>query len=176
MLRNLMTKITAGVDQYYLPGGRQGVYYKSENRKFMLKEVYLHTLLQAVYECGELNIYDHAASVFAYDSPEFGGIKEWAEQLVNEKLATYADDQHTTIKLTNYGRYWIIKGGYEAYLLGGHHEKKKNHSHTHSKDELLEARLRLTHFRLIGFWLTIILSLLGFGLSIYNLVFILMRK
>jgi hypothetical protein len=43
----------------------------------------------------------------------------------------------------------------------------------HSKEELIEARLRLTHYRLWGFWLSLVISLIGFVLSLFNLYLIL---
>jgi hypothetical protein len=44
------------------------------------------------------------------------------------------------------------------------------------KEELIEARLKLTHYRLVGFWLTIVISSLGFLLSLYNLYLIMQGK
>jgi hypothetical protein len=140
----------------------------------MLKEQYLQQLLTAVYNEDTLNIYDYAAGVFTTQSEEFTHTKSWSDQLVKDKLATYGNAEHTTLQITNYGKYWIMKGGYEIFLKEGYNtkEKQKDKDVIKEKEALLEARLRLTHYRLVGFWLTIILSSMGFILSLYNLFLI----
>lgn len=130
-------------------------------------------LLEEIYKTGAVNFYDFTAGRFAADEESFKLVKSAASHLVKEKLACYTDEEHTTVSISNYGRYWILQGGYYSFLKAGHEhkehppEKTSNGKH-HSKDELLEARLKLTHFRLIGFWLMIFLSLLGFLFSIIN--------
>jgi hypothetical protein len=58
-----------------------------------------------------------------------------------------------------------------TYLKDGLREKELLNQHT--KDELIEARLKLTHYRLWGFWLSLVISLIGFVLSLFNLYLIL---
>jgi hypothetical protein len=150
----------------------------------MLKEEFLQLLLTALYDKGQLNVYDHAADLFATSGDEFANTKTWTDQLVRDKLAAYTDPEHTTLQLTNFGRYWILKGGYESFLKEGHTTRdhhKENDDHKDKmlrkeKEELIEARLKLTHYRLVGFWLTIVISSLGFLLSLYNLYLIMQGK
>lgn len=147
----------------------------------MIKEEYLQQLLKAVYDGGILNVYDYTATGFTLQSDEFANTKAWADQLVRDKLAAYADPEHTALQLTNFGKYWVMKGGYESFLKEGqstkdsHKEKKDEHKVDllrKEKEELIEARLKLTHYRLVGFWLTIVISSIGFLLSLYNLYLI----
>ncbi len=150
----------------------------------MLKEEYLHQLLNALYDKGSLNVYDHSAVTFTPGSEEFANTKSWADQLVRDKLAVYTDPEHTILQLTNFGKYWMIKGGYEGFLqegqsIKGHQKDKEEHAAKlihKEKEELIEARLRLTHYRLVGFWLTLVISSIGFLLSLYNLYLILQGR
>ena len=149
----------------------------------MLKEEYLHLLTAAVYENKTLNIFDYTADNFPPEGQEFKQCSEWVNDLVQEKLATYTDKERTTLQLTNYGRYWILKGGYEAYLRESQRKRDSRKSKElekekiiKEKEELLEARLKLTHFRLWGFWLALIISLIGFTLSLFNLYLILQKN
>jgi hypothetical protein len=150
----------------------------------MLKEEYLQQLIKALYENDQLNIYDHIASAFTTQSDEFSHSKSWADQLVKDKLAAYADPEHTSLQLTNFGKYWVMKGGYESFLKEGHSTKlhhKENDDHEEKllrkeKEELIEARLKLTHYRLVGFWLALVISSIGFLLSLYNLYLIMNGK
>lgn len=137
----------------------------------MTKEDYQHQLLQAIYEKGTLSIYDFTAEKFTPQSEVFSKCRIWANQLIRDKLARYADVQHTSLELTNFGRFWAFKGGYLAFLKEGFREKEMHK--LHSKEELVEARLKLTHYRLWGFWLSLILSFVGFILSLLNLYLIL---
>lgn len=146
----------------------------SPNYCTMLKEEFLQQLLNNLYAAGQLEIYDYTASTYSTSSEAFSNLKSWTDQLVRDKMATFTDAQHTTLEITNYGRYWILKGGYENFLKEGMHIKEHHKEHEEEKfrkekEDLLEARLRLTHYRLVGFWLTIIISSIGFLLSLYNL-------
>ena len=147
----------------------------------MLKEEYLSQLLNAIYAKESLNIYDYTASEFSTSEDCFSHTKSWADQMIREKLAVYTDTEHTTMQLTNFGKYWIVKGGYDSFLKEGQSIKKNRHKEIDEhkvtlmhkeKEELIEARLKLTHYRLIGFWLTIVISSIGFLLSLYNLFLI----
>ncbi len=150
----------------------------------MLKEEYLQQLLMAVYENDSLNVYDYTAKIFTTESDVFINTKTWADQLVRDKLAAYADPEHTTLHITNFGKYWLMKGGYDIFLKDNqstkdHHKDSDDHKAKQlqrEKEELIEARLKLTHYRLLGFWLTIIISSIGFLLSLYNLFLIMQGK
>lgn len=142
----------------------------------MLKEEYLQLLLQTVYENQATDVYDHTAQTFGVEHPDFLHTKEWADHLVHDKLAEYVDPQRSCMQITNFGRYWILNGGYGGFLRDGHTSKNHKENHTDKeREELIEARLKLTKYRLAGFWLTIFMSALGFLLSLYNL-FMMMRK
>lgn len=140
----------------------------------MLKEDFLQQVLKDLYEKGRLQIFDYTAETFTIRSEAFENVKSWTDQLVRDKMAVYADAEHTTIDITNFGRYWNLKGGYESFLREGmalkeHHKDHEEDKMRKEKEDLLEARLRLTHYRLVGFWLTILISSIGFLLSLYNL-------
>ena len=139
----------------------------------MRKEAFLQDLMQAMDSSESVPIYDYTASQFKGDSEVFASCRAWTNQLVRDKLARYTDPEHTRIELTNYGKFWMIKGGYLRFLEEGHREKE-NHNH-HNKEELVEARLKLTHYRLWGFWLSLLISVIGFLLSLFNLYLILKK-
>jgi hypothetical protein len=105
---------------------------------------------------------------------DLANTRSWTHQLVREKLAIYADEEKTQLRITNYGRYWMIHGGYEAFLREYLELKdRKNAEKEQQKIELLEERLKLTQYRLVGFWLTLILSIIGLlslGLNLYLLL------
>lgn len=147
----------------------------------MLKEEYLRQLLNTIYAKESLNVYDYTASEYSVSGDCFPHTKSWADQLIREKLAVYTDTEHTTMELTNFGKYWIVKGGYDSFLKEGQSIKKQRNKDIDEhkvtlmqkeKEELIEARLKLTHYRLVGFWLTIVISSIGFLLSLYNLFLI----
>lgn len=137
----------------------------------MFKEEYLQQLLKAVYDKGTLNLYDYSATIFGIQSEEFTNTKCWADQLVRDKLAAYADAEHTQLQATNFGKFWILKGGYEMFLKEGQctKEKQKEKPMSTEKEKLVMARLKLTNYRLTGFWLALVISSIGFLLSLFNL-------
>ena len=148
----------------------------------MLKENYLQLLLQNIYENESIAVYDYAANIFSSEIENFSKTKEWTDQLVKDKLAKYRDNQNTELIITNFGKYWILQGGYDAFLKEGSRikaEKKKEDQLSefkNEKEELVEARLKLTKFRLVGFWLTIVISVIGLLLSSYNFYLIMYAK
>lgn len=143
----------------------------------MLKEEYLQRLLKDLYDNETVNVYDHSATAFGTQSEEFSNTKCWADQLVKDKLASYTDTQHNDLQLSNFGKYWILKGGYEIFLRDGQCIKdKQKDKATAEKEKLIEARLKLTHLRLFGFWLALVISSIGFLLSLVNLYLILKAK
>ncbi len=150
----------------------------------MLKEEFLQQLLAALYDQEELNVYDYATSCFSTQSNEFSSTKTWCDQLVRDKLAIYADPVHSLLNITNFGKFWMTKGGYQSFLETAHctkdHPREKPDliakPHQKEKEQLLEARLKLIHYRLTGFWLTLVISSLGFFLSLYNLYLIMQGR
>ena len=140
----------------------------------MLQEEFLQQLLQAAYQQPTINLYNQARAIMGADDVLFANTRTWAHQLVREKLAVYADEEKTELHITNYGRYWITQGGYMAFLREFHDLKeKKNAEKEQQKLELLEERLKLTQYRLMGFWLTLILSIVGLlslALNLYLLL------
>ena len=149
----------------------------------MLKEEYIKQLMDGVYRQKTLNLFDYTAENFSPEGEEFSNCIDWANDLVQEKLAIYTDNERTTLQLTNFGRYWILKGGYDVYLRDSIRKKEirklkdfEKEKLIKEKEELMEARLKLTHFRLWGFWLSLIISLIGFTLSLFNLYLILSNK
>lgn len=143
------------------------------NPAYMRKEEYLHELMHAIDQQGNLPIYDFTADRFSSEGEVFAQCRLWSNQLVRDKLARYVDPEHTILQLTNFGRYWALKGGYMIFLKDGLREKELLNQHT--KEELIEARLKLTHYRLWGFWLSLVISLIGFVLSLFNLYLILSK-
>lgn len=148
----------------------------------MLKENYLQQLLKNIYENESVAVYDYAADIFATEIENFSKTKEWTDQLVRDKLAIYSDKESTELKITNFGKYWILQGGYDSFLKNGNRikaDKKKENQLSEfkkEKEELVEARLKLTKFRLVGFWLTIVISVIGLLLSGYNFYLIMYAK
>lgn len=137
----------------------------------MRKEEFLQDLMLSMDHQDAVPLYDYVADRFGTESEIFTQCRLWANQLVRDKLARYVDPEHTLLQLTNFGKYWAIKGGYLNFLKDGLREKELHG--IHSKEDLVEARLRLTHYRLWGFWLSLVISLIGFVLSLFNLYLIL---
>ncbi len=143
----------------------------------MQMEIFQDELLKACYTSEVVNIYDLAALYVSAEPEVFGQSRVWANQLVKSKLATYADEENTLLRITNYGRYWMAKGGYLTYLKEEHELKEKRSLEKEAHQErLLEARLKLTQYRLLGFWVALIVSALGFALSVFNLFLFLSKN
>lgn len=136
----------------------------------MLKESFQKQLLETAYEEAEVSLFDFAAGFQPKDNEPLKMCREWTQPLVKDKLLSYADEKKTLVSLTNYGKYWMLNGGYLAYLRDEHDVKeRKNLEKEQHEEQLLEARLKLTHYRLFGFWITLVVSALGFALSLVNL-------
>lgn len=150
----------------------------------MLREEYLEKLLQEVYEKGTLEVYDYSANLFNDNSEEFLHTKSLADKLVRDKLIKYTDNTHTTLQMTNYGKFWILNGGYRSFLKEGQrtrdNQKEKFDTKLNlmrqEKEELVEARLKLTRYRLVGFWLMIVVTIIGLLLTLYNVYLIINGK
>ena len=136
----------------------------------MLHEEFLEKLLQACYEQETVQIYDVGLIYFKDDPEGFAQVRSLAHHLVRCKLASNADEEDTLLKITNYGRYWMVRGGYMVFLKEEHALKeKRNLERELHQEKLLEARLKLTNYRLVGFWLALLLSAIGLALSVFNL-------
>ena len=100
-----------------------------------------------------------------------------ADELVEDKLVRYLDEQRTEIGITNYGRYWMANGGFLIFLKEGERRIKaeKERHHEQLKEELKEARLKFTHYRIVTYWWSFALSIISFLLSLINLYLILSR-
>ena len=143
----------------------------------MQAESFLEKLLSDCYKQDIVNIYDAANEYFVDDEKGYSETRMHAYHLVKTKLAKYADEEHTQLTITNYGRYWMTQGGYLTYLRDEHDIKERRiiEKELH-QERLLEARLKLTHYRLMGFWIALVVSALGFALSVFNLFLFLSRK
>ena len=147
----------------------------------MVRELFQTQLLNDVYSHGPFNVYDYAMQKMGEDQADLVHVKTWADQLVKEKLVLYVDEAHTELSISNFGRYWIMNGGYQYYLRDGHLKDhsistENHHQLKKEKEELVEARLKLTKYRLYGFWLTLLISIIGFMLSVFNLYMLFKRK
>lgn len=140
-------------------------------------EFFLEELLKESYTQESVNIYDVASAYFSEDPDGFTQSRNYAQQLVRSKLVTYADEENTTLRITNYGRFWMAKGGYLIYLKEEHELKEKRTLEKEAHQEkLLEARIKLTKYRLLGFWVALIVSALGLALSVFNLFLFLSQR
>lgn len=146
----------------------------------MNRELILHQLLQEVYTKTAVPVYDYIAVTWPGEASVFAASKSLSDQLVCEKLAIYSDEQRTELTITNFGRFWILKGGYEVFLKENEHRAKEHHHHNgeqapeHAlKEDLRLARLRFTRYRIITYWWSFGLSLISFVLSLLSLYLIL---
>ena len=146
----------------------------------MMQEEKTDVLLKAVYKNGPMNIYDFCAEEWEGDEETLLQCKSMADELAEEKLAHYTDVQKTKLSITNFGRYWMTHGGFLIYLKDGEKKIKPDHQkerhHEELKEELKEARLKFTHYRIVTYWWSFALTLISFLLSMLNLYLILRRK
>jgi hypothetical protein len=137
-------------------------------------------LLNAIYKDknGVMNAYKFWAEEWGGDEESFKHCKEVVDELTDQKLIKYVDDQRTKITITNYGRYWITQGGYLIYLREG--EKKfKAERDKHNEqltEELKEARLKFTQYRIVTYWWSFAFSIISFILSVLSLYLVLKFK
>lgn len=140
----------------------------------MYQEEFQCRLLEATYQQESIDIYDKARQIVGENDMDFQNTRNWTHKLVKEKLAAYADEEKTQLRISNYGRYWMMQGGYDAFLRCCLDLKeKKSAEKEQQKLELLEERIKLTQYRLIGFWVTIVLSIVGvlsIALNLYLLL------
>ena len=134
--------------------------------------------LNAVYKKEILNTYDFCAGQWKNGEEEFQECKALTDELVEEKLVRYNDVQKTEIKITNYGRYWVVHGGFLIYLKESEKKIKPSRDKHNGelKEELKEARLKFTHYRIVTYWWSFALTLISFLLSLLNLYLILNRN
>lgn len=146
----------------------------------MVREEAISRILYRAYETEKINLYDICNDLFSGELAHFGKCKEYADELIDEKLAKYLDDKKTILEITNYGKYWILQGGYFEYLKQSE-KKSKNKSEEKNKnnekeDELTEARLKFTNYRIKTYWISFIFSILGFLLSLISILLVLLNK
>ena len=134
-------------------------------------------LLNAVYKNGILNTYDFCAGRWNNGEEGLRECKALTDELVEEKLVRYNDAQKTEVKITNYGRYWVVHGGFLIYLKESEKKIKPDRDKHNGelKEELKEARLKFTHYRIVTYWWSFALTLISFLLSLLNLYLILIR-
>jgi hypothetical protein len=144
----------------------------------MTPEEKTDTLFKAVYENGILNVYDFCAAEWKDDESSFMQCKALADGLAEEKLARYNDVQRTELCITNFGRYWAAHGGYHVYLQESEKKiKPERDKHNEElKEELKEARLKFTHYRIVTYWWSFAFSIIGFLLSLLSLYLVLRKK
>jgi hypothetical protein len=143
----------------------------------MLKKSFQKQLLENVYEDAEVSLFDFVAAYQPIEAEPLKMCREWTQPRVKDKLLGYVGEKKTMVTITNSGKYWMLTSGYLTYLRDEHDVKKrKNLEKELHEEQLLEARLKLTHYRLFGFWITLIVSALGFILSLINLYLYLSAK
>ena len=146
----------------------------------MLQEERTDYILNAVYGIGILKVYDFCAENWKDNEEALLQCKTISDELVNEKLVRYNDIQKTEIIISNYGRYWVAQGGYLVYLKESERKiKPERDKEKHNEDleeELIEARLKFTHYRIVTYWWSFALTLISFLLSMLNLYLILKKK
>jgi len=144
----------------------------------MLPEEQIGRLLDAVYQNGTLNVYDFCADEGDHIGSIFSHCKAMADELVQEKLAKYSDDKKTELSITNFGRFWIAQGGYLVYLKESEKKIKaeKDRHQEILKEELKEARLKFTHYRIITYWWGFAFSIFSFLLSLLSLYLVLLKR
>ena len=127
-------------------------------------------LLNAAYKNGILNTYDFFAGQRNNGEEGFRECKALTDELVEEKLVRYNDVQKTEIKITNYGRYWVVHGGFLIYLRESEKKIKpgRDKHNGELKEELKEARLKFTHYRIVTYWWSFALTLISFFLSLLS--------
>jgi hypothetical protein len=145
----------------------------------MLQEERTDIVLNAVYKSGTLNVYDFCAAEWKNDEEALLQCKAIADELVDDKLVKYNDAQKTELIITNFGRYWVAHGGFLIYLKEGEKkiksDREKDKHHEEIKEELKEARLKFTHYRIVTYWWSFALTLISFLLSMLNL-YLILRK
>ena len=136
--------------------------------------------LNAVYKKEILNTYDFCAGQWKNGEEEIQECKALTDELVEEKLVRYNDTQKTELSITNFGRYWVVHGGFLIYLKESEKKIKSGRGsdkyNGELKEELKEARLKFTHYRIVTYWWSFALTLISFLLSLLNLYLILSRK
>jgi lipopolysaccharide export LptBFGC system permease protein LptF len=137
-------------------------------------------LLNAIYhdKNGVMNIYKFWAEEWNDDDESFKHCKQVTDEMTDQKLIKYADDQRTKITITNFGRYWVTQGGYLIYLREGEKKlKAEREKHIDQiTEELKEARLKFTHYRLVTYWWSFAFSIISFFLSLISLYLILVKN
>lgn len=140
----------------------------------MLREEAISKVLEEAYRHEKMNLYDSCFNLFSESETHLSDCKAYADELIDEKLAKYIDEKKTMLEITNYGKFWMLKGGYIEYLKQS--EKKIKNEKVSLEDrleeELVEARLKFTRYRIKTFWISFLLSILGFLFSLISLLLV----
>lgn len=143
----------------------------------MSREEAISKVLEQVYKTEKISLYDTCFDLFSHSEKHLADSKAYADELIDEKLAKYIDEKKTMLEITNYGKFWMLKGGYFEYLKEC--EKKSKNKETSKEDDLedalIEARLKFTQYRIKTFWITFVLTILGFIFSLVSLLLVYIR-
>ena len=144
----------------------------------MVREEAISQILEEAYKTEKINLFDICFHLFNHQEEHLTECKVYADELIDEKLAKYIDEKKTVLEITNYGKFWILKGGYFEYLKQS--EKKTKFKETNKEndlsDELTLARLKFTNYRIKTYWISFILSLLGFIFSLMSLILVFSKR
>lgn len=143
----------------------------------MVREEAISKVLEEAYKTEKISLYDTCFNLFSHSESHLAESKAYADELIDEKLAKYIDEKKTWLEITNYGKFWMLKGGYIEYLkqCEKKFKNKENNKEVDLEDALVEARLRFTQYRIKTFWITFVLSILGFIFSLVSLCLVFLK-
>jgi hypothetical protein len=125
-------------------------------------------LLAAAYKSPPAEIFDQPDTVFADEDTKLSIAKDAADLLVRTRLAKFADDSRTQLTLTNAGRYWVLHGGYLAYLKDDSATPSGGGGGRQRNPEMEALRSEYMKLRLNTFWWSFGLSIAGFVMSLVS--------
>ncbi len=144
----------------------------------MVREEAIARILEEAYKTEKIDLYDICFQLFNHQDEHLTECKVYADELIDEKLAKYIDEKKTILEITNYGKFWILKGGYFEYLKQSEKKQKQKDAEKESnlEDALTLARLKFTQYRIKTFWISFLLSLLGFIFSLISLILVFSKR
>jgi hypothetical protein len=144
----------------------------------MVREEAIARILEEAYKTEKIDLYDICFQLFNHHDEHLTECKVYADELIDEKLAKYIDEKKTILEITNYGKFWILKGGYFEYLKQSEKKQKQKEAEKESnlEDALTLARLKFTQYRIKTFWISFLLSLLGFIFSLISLILVFSKR
>ncbi|MEP7322025.1 MAG: hypothetical protein ABI761_08900 [Saprospiraceae bacterium] len=144
----------------------------------MVREEAISQILEEAYKTEKINLYDICFHLFNHHDEHLTECKVYADELIDEKLAKYIDDKKTILEITNYGKFWILKGGYFEYLKQSEKKQKSKENNNRENDldsELTLARLKFTKYRIKTYWISFLLSMLSFIFSLISLLIVTLK-